>query len=33
MKRKRKDGKSVKKYYSYEDAHRVVDGVKQKLVS
>ena len=30
MKRNRKDGKSVKKYYSYEDAHRVVDAVKQK---
>ncbi len=30
MKCNRKDGKSVKKYYSYEECHRVVKGVKEK---
>ncbi|MBW8038838.1 MAG: hypothetical protein FVQ85_02430 [Planctomycetes bacterium] len=30
MKHNRKDGKSVKKYYKYQQIHRVVDGVKKK---
>jgi len=28
--RYRKDGKPVKKYYGYEECHRVVKGVKEK---
>ena len=30
LKRYRKDGKTVKRYYTYEEAHRVIDGVKEK---
>ncbi len=30
LKRYRKDGKTVKRYYTYEEVHRVVDGVKEK---
>jgi hypothetical protein len=26
----KKEGKGLKKYYRYEECHRVVDGVKQK---
>jgi hypothetical protein len=32
-KRYRKDGKGLKKYYRYEERHRVVDQVKQKRCS
>jgi hypothetical protein len=32
MKRKIKDGKSVKKYYSYKENHRVAGGVKHQQV-
>ncbi len=28
--RYKKEGKGLKKYYRYEECHRVVDGVKQK---
>ena len=31
--RYKKEGKGLKKYYRYEESHRVVDGMKQKRCS